>query len=93
MPRLVYFLFFFILSISFSIIKTIVDIPSPTTFIIKAERRKVMNWLDSTKVLPNPTSSRVKTCNSSSHSHSLNLTSKLVKPAYVRVTNMVKIAF
>jgi len=67
-------------------IKTIVDIPSPTTFIVKAERRKVMNWLDSAKVLPNPTSSRVKTCNSSSHSHSSNVTSKLVKPAYVGVT-------
>ena len=49
-----------------------------------------MDWLDSTKVLPNPTSSRVKTCNSSSHSHSVNLISKFVKPAYVGVTKNVK---
>ena len=46
--------------------------------------------LDCTKVLPNPTSSRVKTCNSSSHSHSVNLISKFVKPAYVGVTKNVK---
>ena len=78
---------------NFSIIKTIVDIPSPKTYIIKAQRRKVMNILDSLKVLPNPTSSRVKTCNSSSHSHTLNLTSILVKPAYVGVTKMLKITF
>ena len=65
-----------------SITKTIVDITRPTIFIIRAEKKIELNifCLISSEI-PNPTSSKVKTVNSSSHCHSSNLTSKLDNPA------------